>query len=101
MTSRFEHAAYQFYRVGEYFSKFGASDTEPRAEFAEVVIALYNGRDPKVPTTIRGWQLFSGMESGEAARALTKATREVVAAAKSDPMGLSKFVHDQGWENYP
>ena len=57
MTTRFGEAAADFYRTGEAFSKFGASDTEPRAEFAEVVVALYEGRDFKMPTTIRDWQL--------------------------------------------
>lgn len=96
--TNFAAAAEAFYSTTESWAQFGASDTEPRAEFAQVVIALYDGHTPVIPQGAEAWQLFSGMRgSGLAAVALSRATYRVVEAGKTDRPGLVEFVKAQGW----
>ena len=98
----FAQAAQFWYETADLYDDFGASDTEPRSVFAEIVVDLAEGRDPKVPSTIRGWQLYSGevkdgKTSANAARALTAAANHVVAAAKQDKDGALRFAKEQRW----
>lgn len=85
----YEQAARDFYKVADQYAEFGAADTEPRWEFEKLIIAVTEGRRPKVPTTIDGWQLYDRESlgrpgSGKAAKALTVAARVAVAAARRD-----------------
>jgi hypothetical protein len=97
MTSKVHAAVENFFTVADHYSEFGASDTEPRAEFAQVLFDLREGRDYRIPRTIGDWQLFdreilgrSG--AGKAARALTHATIAAVAEGKADPKGLREAI---------
>lgn len=80
-----------WHEVSEKYAEFGASDTEPRAEFAILMSSVDDyvagyGQIRRIPTTARQWQLFSHMNgSAEAARELTKAARAAVQAGKRAP----------------
>lgn len=89
-----------WYDVARTFSHLGASDTEPRAEFAQIVIDLYEDRDPTIPRTARDWQLFTGegmKGNGLAAAALTRAAKRFVKVANADRRGLVEFAEYHGW----
>ena len=95
----FNEAADAWYATAEKFARFGACDTEPRAEFAQIVLDLaHYGQPPQVPTTVHGWQLFSEMKgNGLAAIALTRAARRVVEIGLTDPEGAIRYAERQGW----
>lgn len=99
----FKEAADAWYALADKYSEFGASDTEPRAEFAQIVIDLaYDnaryGKPIEVPTTVSGWQLFSEMKgNGFAAIALTRAARKVVKIGTEDRGAAIRYAEDQGW----
>ena len=101
--SAFKEAAEAWYAVADKYSEFGAYDTEPRAEFAQIVIDLvydraHYGQPPKVPTTVRGWQLYGEMKgNGLAAIALTRAARKVVEVGMADREGAIRYAEYQGW----
>ena len=101
--STFKEAADAWYALADKYSAFGASDTEPRAEFAQIVIDLANdnaryGQPVRVPTTVKGWQLFSEMKgNGFAAIALTRAARKVVEIGTEDRGGAIRYAEAQGW----
>lgn len=102
-TMTFKEAADAWYAVADKYSDFGAYDTEPRAEFAQIVIDLvydraHYGKSPVVPTTVEGWQLFSEMKgNGLAAIALTRAARKVVEIGLADREGAIRYAEYQGW----
>ena len=94
----FKDAADAWYALAEKHAALGASDTEPRAEFAQIVIYLAHGQTPTVPTTVRDWQLFSEMKgNGFAAIALTRAARTVVKVGLADRGGAIRYAERQGW----
>lgn len=94
----FKEAADAWYATADKYASLGASDTEPRAEFAQIVIDLALGKTPTVPTTVRGWQLYSEMKgNGFAAIALTRAARKVVKAVLTDRDEVIRYAEDQGW----
>jgi hypothetical protein len=89
----------EFFAVTEEFSEFGACDTEPRANFGQM---LYDIRDHRgnftfkaIPATAQEWQLFSDMEGVESvAAALAAAAKKVAEAALANPGGLNKVIRD-------
>lgn len=98
----FPEAAEAWYATADRYSRFGASDTEPRGVFSQLVVDLYQGFDPEIPTSASypGWQLYTGEGQkgvGLAAAALTRAARKAVEAGKRDRLGLVRYVKDQGW----
>lgn len=102
-VTTFKEAADAWYATAEKFSRFGACDTEPRAEFAQIVLDLvydraHYGQPPQVPTTVDGWQLYSEMKgNGLAAIALTRAARKVVKIGLADREGAIRYAEYQGW----
>lgn len=97
-TITFKEAADAWYATADKYADLGAYDTEPRAEFAEIVIELAQDRTPVVPTTVRGWQLFSEMKgNGFAAIALTRAARRVVRIGLEDRLSAIRYAESQGW----
>lgn len=87
--SKVQEAIDRFDALTRKYAAFGASDTEPRAEFAEMLERLIVGDKPQVPIGAKNWQLFSDMHGvGTAAYALSVSARQVVVAAKEDPAGL-------------
>lgn len=89
----FAEAVEEFRSAQEEYADFGASDTEPRCVFRLLIEDLYEGNEVKVPTTIRGWQLFSTMPgAGKAARALTRAAKAAITAGKRDTLGVARFI---------
>lgn len=98
MTTTFREAADAWYAAADKYSEFGASDTEPRAEFAQIVIDLAHNREPKVPTTVDGWQLFSEMKgNGFAAISLTRAAKKVVKIGQQSRGEAILYAEEQGW----
>jgi hypothetical protein len=106
-TMTFKEAADAWYDVADKYSDLGASDTEPRAEFAQIVIDLAHGREPVVPTRASGisyggtsptWQLYSEMKgNGLAAIALTRAARKTVKIGLADRDAAIRYAESQGW----
>ena len=99
----FKEAADAWYATAEKYMEFGAYDTEPRGEFAQIVIDLvydraHYGKAPSVPTTVEGWQLYSKMKgNGLAAIALTRAAKRVVKIGLEDREGAVRYAERQGW----
>lgn len=107
MTTTFKDAADAWYAVAEKYADLGASDTEPRNEFAQIVLDLAHGKEPVVPTRAWGisyggqsptWQLYSEMKgNGLAAIALTRAARKVVKIGLADRAAAIQYAEYQGW----
>lgn len=92
----FDEARLNFEKEQLRFAKFGAYDTEPRGVFKELMCQLADGEDPEVPRSVSGWQLFSDMPGNEkAAAALADAAEAVIAAAKADVVGLTRYIRDE------
>ena len=93
IVKSFAEAVEEFRSAQEEYQNFGAWDTEPRCVFRLLIEDLYEGKEVKVPTTIRGWQLYSTVPgSGKAAKALAKAARAAIAAGKRDTLGVARFI---------
>lgn len=89
----FAQARNTFENVQARYAKFGATDTEPRGVFRELIEQVHGGEEPTVPHTVRGWQLFSDMEGNQAAaEALGDAATAAVEAAKTDAIGLGQYM---------
>ena len=104
MTTTFKEAADTWYAVAEKFADTGASDTEPRGEFAQIVIDLAEGKTPVVPTKAWGgygvpsWQLYSEVKgNGFAAIALTRAARKVVKLGLANRGDAIAYAEYKGW----
>jgi hypothetical protein len=103
----FAEACNAWFDTADRYADFGASDTEPRSVFAQIIVDLYKGTDPVIPTKASSdawsepnWQLYSGEDmrgNGLAAAALTRAARRAVEIGKRDHLGLVRYVKDQGW----
>lgn len=79
----------EMYALMERYAEFGASDTEPRAVFAEIMFAHRDGEAVEVPETARGWQLFTDMEGvGWVASMLHDKAIEVRERANEDHRGF-------------
>lgn len=84
-----------FYRTADRWAHTGASDTEPRGVFAQIVEDALEERDVKIPTKAwsakwgqGSWQLYSGVKgNGLAASALARSARKVVAEIEKDRDG--------------
>lgn len=91
-TLGFDEALLKFRATQESWARYGAWDTEPRWVFERLIDDLYAGLDVTVPTTVRGWQLYSDMRgSGLAAAALTRAAKRAVEAARHDTVAVARF----------
>jgi hypothetical protein len=74
-------------------SAYGASDTEPRAVFAQILSEQLAGLDPYIPTTAEGWQLYSDMRgSACVAGKLAGAAASAVKAMNGDHRGAVEAV---------
>lgn len=102
----FAEACAAWYATAEKYAEFGAYDTEPRAEFADIVVDLAQGKTPVVPQKAnssewreRNWQLYSTMKgSFFAGKALTRAAERVVkVAARSTEAEIQHYAQYQGW----
>lgn len=83
--SDIKNAIAEMYDLMGRYSAYGASDTEPRAEFSDILRGQLEGRDVTVPDTARGWQLFSDMAGAdEVARILHDKAVDVLRIANGD-----------------
>ena len=79
----------EMYELMGKYADFGASDTEPRAEFSQTLHDVLEGNDARVPSTASAWQLFSDMDGAEAAaQALHDKTLDVIRVANGDHRGF-------------
>lgn len=79
----------EMYELMGKYSAYGASDTEPRGEFADILHDHLEGRDVTIPDTARGWQLFSSMAGADdVARILHDKAADVLRIANSDHRGF-------------
>lgn len=105
----FAEACAAWYAIAEKHYTTGAMDTEPRAEFAQIVsdLAHSDSLTAVVPQRAylgndifeRTWQLFStDRGSYFAGKALTRAAERVVKVAKRvGPEQVQAYAHYQGW----
>ena len=93
MAKSFAEALKDFEDVQSKYARFGAADSEPRSELWTRIDEMYhNGRRVAAPSSVRGWQLFSGMKgAGKAAEELYSAAEKVLTAVKRDPEGVSQY----------
>lgn len=88
----YEAIEYMFEQMDE-SAQYGASDTEPRAVFADILEAHLNGLEPRIPDTAEGWQLYSDMRgAGLVAGILHDAAVLVVDAMNRDHRAAMKAV---------
>lgn len=91
----------QFEEVQKKFGKFGACDTEPDGIFQCVVMDAFEKNKVEIPSTGRGWQLYSSMDCEDAALALCNACNEVVKLIVNFPdkdnEEFVRFIKDYCW----
>lgn len=92
----------QFEAAQQKYREFGAQDTEPDGVFQGVLMRAIKGKDAKVPTTGRGWELYaSSMDCTEAANALAETAMACVRQISACPLGESaaviEYVKDYCW----
>ncbi len=76
-----------FQAAQDKYSDHGAYDTEPRCVFEDLLDDAVEGKDPVVPRSGDGWQLYTGsMKCGQAARALHSAAKKCVDIIKGAPV---------------
>lgn len=84
-----KQAIKEMYDLMALYSEYGASDTEPRAEFAQALFDALEGREAFIPITASGWQLFSDMDGADGvARILNLQLLEVLSIANGDHRGF-------------
>lgn len=85
-----KQAIKQMYELMETLSEFGASDTEPRGVFADILHDQLEGKlDVVIPLNASGWQLYSDEPGAEdAAKVLAKWTEAVLEIANADHRGF-------------
>lgn len=87
--SELQTAISAFDAASERYIRYGACDTEPRAEFTSMLERLLAGDEPQVPMSPGEWQLYSNMAGADdAALLLSARAQDVVDAARSDYPGL-------------
>jgi predicted enzyme related to lactoylglutathione lyase len=84
------------------YRQFGALDTEPDGVFQRLIADTFEGKEPAIPRSGAGWELYdSSMDCTEAAAALSDAAGEVVAAIENskirDQRAMKKFIEDYCW----
>lgn len=103
-VAAFDQAVARFREVQNKYADQGACDTEPRAEFADIICAIAAGEEPKVPQRAHfsatgsgpAWQLFSGdPKSYFAGRELTRAAERVVKLATA--ADATRLANNEGW----
>jgi hypothetical protein len=82
-------------------SKFGAADSEPDGVFRSLLMKAIRGKDPKVPTTVDGWELYRMHGAGGAARCLGNKARQAVKfineLSVKDAGPVEKYLSDLCW----
>jgi hypothetical protein len=87
------------------YRAFGAGDTEPDGVFQQIIVDAFEGKEPAVPRSGAGWQLYdSSMDCREAAAALATAACAVVDVIENAQMrdygAMKKFIEDYCWRIY-
>ena len=68
----------EFHEIMSEYSNFGATDTEPRWQFKNSIRKALIG-ERSVPSSARGWELYTNMEEAESASGvLTKECADLV-----------------------
>lgn len=100
-----KEAIRKFEKTQDKYRSFGAMDTEPDGVFQQIVADAFAGKEPAVPRSGSGWELYdSSMDCTEAATALSAAAREVVDVIENakirDYGEIKKFIDDYCWRVY-
>lgn len=100
-----KEAISRFEKVQEKYRSFGAGDTEPDGVFQRIVADAFEGKEPAVPRSGAGWELYdSSMDCTEAASALYTAACAVVDVIETakirDYAAMKKFVENYCWRIY-
>ena len=62
-----------FEKAQSTYSSAGAADTEPYGVFQQLLVRAFKGKNPPVPNTPNGWELYSDLSNSPAAsKQLTK-----------------------------
>lgn len=76
-----------FEAVQKKYRKYGAQDTEPDGIFQRVIDASVRGKEPKIPRSGHGWELYANsMDCAAAANALHDQALRVVKAIEACPI---------------
>lgn len=82
----------EFEKVQAKYAKRGAQDTEPDGVFHFILVGTAKGKTVRVPTTVEGWELYSGADSEQAARDLAEAAQKCVDLLKTVTLAESEAV---------
>jgi hypothetical protein len=93
----FAEAVDHFRAVQQQFKQFGAADTEPNAEFATILVTIYEREKYWIHASAKGWQLTGGNGAGTAAKELRRAASLVARAGLRERRALVAYVRENGW----
>lgn len=84
-----------FEKAQRKWAKAGAADTEPDGLWQVRLVRALEGKDPNVPTTAEGWELYTtNPEAEKAAAELAAACKDACDFIKSVPLGESGPVRE-------
>jgi hypothetical protein len=95
----------QFEALQVVYREYGARDTEPDGVFQRLLDKAVEGASPAVPSTGRGWDLYSqSMDCEKAAHALHDQACKIIQLIESCPIRtlseLKKRLNDYCWRVY-
>jgi hypothetical protein len=101
-VEKLREAVRRFEHMQTKYRKFGALDTEPDGVFQRLIADAFDGKEPSIPRSGAGWELYdSSMDCTEAAAALADAAREVIDVIENskirDHRPMQKFIEDYCW----
>jgi len=89
-----------FEKVAFKYRGLGATDTEPRGTFTDLMVRALRGDDWKAPS-VRDWQLYSQPGHKAVAKALTKAAQKAYFAIQTNPhKDVQELAHYYGWDRW-
>ena len=78
----------------EQYSRYGASDTEPRAIFRDMLSDFWTTGSASIPQTAEDWQLFTGMPGVQIAAAVLRDSAALAIEACNGDHGGFLFAMD-------
>jgi len=101
-VEKLREAVRRFEYMQKKYRQFGAFDTEPDGVFQRLIVDAFDGKEPAIPRSGAGWELYdSSMDCTAAATALADAAREVIDVIENskirDHRPMQKFIEDYCW----
>lgn len=77
----------KFEKIQSKYREYGANDTEPDGIFQRIIDDAVQGKEPAIPRSGRGWELYANsMNCDEAAAALHDQALKIVQAIEMCPI---------------